>query len=91
MGNQIIRQPDGHFAIFSSNTDTIIVWDATKDEVVEWFVERAAERARQDAQRVIDHVAAGDPRRAYFQFAMTWEEALATDRERGGEAWKHAS
>ena len=71
MGNQIIQQPDGHFAIFSTETDTIIVWDATKDEVVEWFVEQAVERARSDAQRAIDHVAAGDSRRVYFQFAMT--------------------
>ena len=86
MGNQIIKQPDGRFAIFSSITDTIIVWDATADEIVEYFAEQAAERAREDVRRKIEHVAAGEPRRAYFQFAMTWEEALATDREFGGDA-----
>lgn len=30
MGNQIIKQPNGLFAIFSSITDTIIVWDASE-------------------------------------------------------------
>ncbi len=88
MGTQIIQQPNGHFALFSTETDTIIVWDATRDEIVEWFVELAVERARRDAERAIDHVAAGDPRRVYFQFAMTWEEALTKDREHGGEASK---
>lgn len=85
MGRQIIRQPSGLFAVFSSVTDTIILCDATEDEVVEWFAEEAAEDARQNARRKIEHVAAGEPRRAYSQFAMTWDEALKKDREHGGE------
>lgn len=86
MGYQIIRQPSSKFAIFSSITDTIIVWDATEDEIVEYFAEQAAERAREDARRNIAHVAAGNPSKAYYQFAMTWEEALAKDRKHGGNA-----
>ncbi|MCW2901743.1 MAG: hypothetical protein JWO67_4008 [Streptosporangiaceae bacterium] len=86
MGNQIIRQPDGHYAVFSTVTGTIIRWDATKDEIVEWFAEQAAEDARQNVRRKIEHVAAGEARRAYFQFATTWDEALETDRKNGGDA-----
>jgi hypothetical protein len=88
MGSQIIRQPSGKFAIFSSITDTIIVWDATEDEIVEWFAERAAEDAQRDARRLIGHVVAGNPREVYFQFAMTWDEALAKDRKHGGTSWE---
>lgn len=90
MGYQIIRQPgeEETFAILCSYTDTIIVWDASEAEIVEWFVDLAAERARVDAQRTIDHVKAGEPRRAYFQFTKTWERALEIDREHGGEAWQ---
>lgn len=88
MGNQIIKQPNGRFAIFSTITDTIIVWDAAKTEIVEWFAESAAESARRDVRRLIGHVAAGNPRKAYYQFAMTWEEALEEDRKHGGEVWK---
>lgn len=91
MGNQIIKQPDDHYAIFNTNSDTIIVWDATEDEVVEYFVERAAEIARQDVRRTLAQVTSGEPRRAYFQFAMTWDEALSEDREHGGEAWRDFS
>ncbi|MEU4578958.1 hypothetical protein [Nonomuraea sp. NPDC023979] len=88
MGNQIIRQPSGKYAIFSTYTDTIIVWHATEDEIVEYYAEEAAERARETARRLIGHVAAGEPRKAYHQFAMTWEEALAEDRKHHGDAWK---
>lgn len=88
MGNQIIRQPDGLFAVFSTETDTITVYDATEDELVEHFAEEAAERARETVRRTIGHVAAGNPRKVYFQFAMTWEEALKKDRKHGGEAWQ---
>lgn len=91
MGNQIIRQPDGKFAVFNTNTDTIVLWEATKDEVVGWFVEAELaelERRKQHIADMIDQVAAGNARRAYAQFAMTWDEALQRDREHDGEAWR---
>lgn len=91
MGNQIIKQPDGKFAVLNSNTDTIVLWDATKDEVVDWFFQMELadlERRKQQIAEIVDHVAAGNAREAYHQFAMTWDEALASDREHDGEVWK---
>jgi hypothetical protein len=87
VGNRIIKQPDGKYAVFSSGTDTIIFWDATYDEIVEFFVQRAVEVATRDVKQVLDRVAADEPL-PYYQFTMTWEEALEQDREGGGEAWK---
>lgn len=87
MGSQIIKQPDGRFAIFSTFTDTIHVYNATADEIVEHFAEQAAERERLVARKLVEHVAAGNAREAYYQFTMTWEEALADDREHGGDVW----
>lgn len=91
MGYQIIKQPDDtedKFAIFSSFTDTIIVWDATEVEITNWFVEEAAERTRASVRQTLEHVTAGEPRRAYFQFAMTWEQAMQEDRKHDGVAWR---
>lgn len=88
MGRQIIKQPDGKFAIFSSMTDTIIVYDASAAEVIVWFAEEAAQRTRDEVERLIGHVDSGRPQEAYGQFVMTWDEALAEDREHEGEAWK---
>lgn len=91
MGNQIIKQPDGKFAVLNSNTDTIVLWDATKDEVVDWFFQMELadlERRKQRVAEMVDQIAAGNAREVYHQFAMTWSEALASDREHEGEAWK---
>jgi hypothetical protein len=88
VGNQIVRQPDGNYAVFSTGTDTIIVYNATAEEIVEWFVDRAAEDARRQVRNLIEHVAAGNARAAYFQFALSWDEVLDMDREHGGEAWR---
>lgn len=84
MGQQIIQQPDGKLAVFSSITDTFIVVDATPKDLVEWRAEEAAERAREQTRRELDKVLAGDPRGAYFQFALTYEEAVVKNREHGG-------
>jgi len=91
VGNQIIHQPDGKFAVFNTNTDTIVFWDATKDEVVDWFVQlelAALERRKQHIADMIDQVGADNAREVYHQFAMTWDEALDRDREHDGEVWK---
>lgn len=90
MTQQIIRQPDGHYAVFSSVTDTITMYDATADEIVDEFVQREAQRTREHVERILEHVAAGTPDKIYFQFAMTWEQALNMDREHGGDAWREA-
>lgn len=88
MGWQVIKQPDGLLAVRSSETDTLIAWDATRDEVLELFADRAAARLRRDLELIgetVDHVLADEPRKAYYQFAVTWERAVADDREHGGE------
>ncbi len=46
MGSQIIQQPNGQYAIFSTITDTIIMWDADAGDVEEYFVDRAAKQER---------------------------------------------
>lgn len=86
MGNQIIRQPSGTFAIFSTVTGTIVAWDASESDIVAWFTERDA--SEWEVRAALTHVAAGAPEKIYAQFAMTWEEALAEDRRHGGTAWR---
>lgn len=84
MGHQIIRQPDGLYAVFSSFTDTWIISDATREDLIGYYAERAARDARESAGRTIDLVDE-DPRKAYCQFTMTFEEANAESVEHGGE------
>ena len=81
MGQQIIKQPDGKLAVFSSVVDAFLVVDATPEEIIEWRAEEAAQKAREQTQRELAHVLAGEPRKAYYQFTKTWEEASRLDRE----------
>jgi inosine/xanthosine triphosphate pyrophosphatase family protein len=85
MAYQVIKQPDGKLAVFSSYSDTWVCWDGTPDEVVEYFAEKAANDARKSARETVEHVMADQPREAYYQFAMTFAEANARSRHYGGE------
>lgn len=75
MGHQIIKQPDGNLAVWSTGTDSWILYDATRQELLDYYAERAAKRARDDTAQLIDAVEAGRPEEAYYQFAMSFEEA----------------
>lgn len=90
MTYQVIRQPSGDLAIFSTYTDTIVMWDATRDDITGFFVNLAASRANRETEHILDRVLADDPGAVYHQFAKTWTEALEMDREHGGEAHKEA-
>lgn len=87
MGHQIIVQPDGRLAVFSSVVDSWIVMDATPGELADFYAERAAEDARRGTRETLAHVLAGEPRQVYCQFAMTFDEANGESREHGGEFW----
>lgn len=91
MGYQIIRQPDRPgtppmFAVYSSGTDTIVAYDATVDEIINWFIAQAKDTARRQVLRILGHICDGHPELAYYQFTMTWQEALTEDRAHGGRA-----
>lgn len=88
MGHQIIRQPDGKLAVYSSGTDTWIISDATPGDLEDYYAERAAEDARRSTRKTLEHVLAGDPRKVYCQFTMTFDEANEASRESGGAWWQ---
>lgn len=80
MTEQIIRQPDGRLAVFSSVVDAFVVVDATPEELIDYRAEVAALKARERTRAEIDRVLSGQPR-PYHQFTLTWEEASRLDRE----------
>lgn len=80
MGQQIIQQPDGRLAVFSSEVDAFVILDATPEELVEWRAENAADKAREETRAEIQKVLLGEPR-PYYQFTMTWEQAVRMHQE----------
>lgn len=81
MSNQIIKQPNGKWCIWSSVVDAITVYEATEEEIIEEFAEMAAEEVRRTVKWKFDYIKA-NPDSGYFQFTVTFEEALAgSDQE----------
>jgi hypothetical protein len=77
MSHQVIRQPDGRLAVWSTVVDDFVIKDASPGELLDHYAEEAAERARGSAERVVDRVLAGRAQEVYGQFTMTYAEAEA--------------
>jgi len=78
MGWQIIKQPNGRYAVWSTIVDDIIAYDGTKQEIVNLFVKDVVENTTKDVTRMIDRLEEGD--KPYYQFTKTWPEVLADRR-----------
>lgn len=85
MGQQIIKQPDGRLAVWSTVVDDWVIFNATPEELLDYYAEEAAQEARRQTQRALDAVLADDPKQVYYQWAMTFEEAEERRREHHGE------
>jgi hypothetical protein len=85
MGHQIIKQPDGRLAVFSSVVDDWIITDATPAELEDYYAAEAAADARKKVQELCKAVLSGNARKAYYQFTMTFKEACARARDHGDD------
>jgi hypothetical protein len=90
VGYIILADPSapGLFAIFSTHTETIVIWNAPENAVIEWFAQKAAKDAREAIERDLSYIKAGEPEHVYGRPAMTWEQALRQDGRRGGQVSK---
>jgi hypothetical protein len=79
MGQQIIQQPDGKYALWSSVVDAFVLIDATPEEIVEHWLAEEATRLRSRVAEIVQQLNEG--KRPYLQFQMSWPEALKTYRD----------
>ncbi len=47
MGQRYVKQTDGRYAIYSTNSDQLIGWNCTWQDLVDYEVERATKRAKE--------------------------------------------
>ena len=76
MAWQIIKQPDGKYAIWSSVTDSVISYDATRKEIIDEFVTAEVKRVKSSVEAILDKLDRGE--NPYYQFAVSWDEAKET-------------
>lgn len=76
--NQIIKQPNGLWALWSSIVDNFVLTDATEQDLIDYFVEREKEQWTAIIKDKISKLNRGV--KAYWQFTMTYEEAMKRRR-----------
>lgn len=73
MGHQIIKQPNGKFAVWSSGVDDFILIDATPEEIVQDYVEKESERIRKEVADIVTALErGGKPSGMTFDKAVAW-------------------
>ena len=82
MGSQIIKQPNGLYCRFSSISDLIEIWNATPEDLIEHAVNHFRETVSKQINEVIEKLNQEGGGRPYYQFTMTFEEALAETKRR---------
>ena len=72
MANIIIKQPDGLYALYDTISDTLEVWECTRDELIEYVVGKAAVRAQRECEEDIADTDAG----RFASLKPSWEMAV---------------
>ncbi len=76
MGQQIIKQPNGKYCVFSSNIDNLIAYDCDRAEIIGMRVAAYTEEVVKTVTSVCDKLDEG--KNAYSQWTMSYEEMLDT-------------
>jgi len=79
MGRQIVKQPDGKYAIFSTTTDSFKATDLTEEQLRKCLIEYEMESAKRRIDNEINNVKYR--KKPYFQFTMTYEQCLKAHEE----------
>ena len=79
MGKQIIKQPNGLYAIWSSIVDDFIYYDCVREDLIEAFVEEAKKDIERNVDNILEKLRSG--KKPYYQFTKTLEEAIVTVRD----------
>lgn len=79
MGKQIIKQPNGQYCIFSSVVDNVTMYNLTKDEIIEEWVNEAKNDIVERVNGIVSKLENNE--QPYFQFTKSFDEMLETIKE----------
>ena len=83
MGQQIIKQPNGKYCLFSSIVNNVSYYNLTAEEIIDQWTEDAKRAIKRDVMRVIESLEKGE--KPYYQFTMNFEELIDTIKDYHGE------
>jgi hypothetical protein len=73
MGQQVIKQPNGSYAVWSSIVDNFILLNASKEEIVEYYIARESKRVKELVDELVERADNPD---SGNQFTLSYESAL---------------
>ena len=76
MGHQIIKQPDGNYALFSSIVDDFVLIDAEPQDIIDECVSKYRLDMEKKVAETIAALERGE--KPYYQFTMSFDEAVKT-------------
>ena len=79
MANQIIKQPNGKYCVFSSVVDNIISYDMDKQDIIDESVDEYRKEITERVNGIIDSLERGDM--PYYQFTMDHVDMLNKIKE----------
>ena len=72
MARQIIKQPNGKYCLFSSVIDNVIIYDATKEEIIDFLIEEQKDEITMNVNRQIEKLEKGSL--PYSPFRLSYED-----------------
>jgi len=82
MGNQIIKQPNGKFCIFSTIVDSVTFYDMTEQDILDEFAEQSRIEIDKKVKEIIKTLKEGG--KPYYQFTNTYDEMLQIIKTKHG-------
>lgn len=83
MGHQIIKQPNGLFAVFSTIVDNFLVYNKTKEQLKKFYLRMERARINKEIDEIVEKIEKGVS--PYYQFSMTFEQAVEEIQENHGK------
>jgi len=83
MGYQIIQQPNGMLSLWDGIGQGIVIFDADEDEIVDYLIEVHRNLTKANVAATAAKVRKGE--QAYYQFTISWSEALTRMRDCHGK------
>ena len=84
MGHQIMKQPDGKYAVWSTIVDDFILLNASPENIIEMEIEYQRSRIESGVRDIVNKLNEG--LKPYFQFTMSFEEAMEFRNKKGDES-----
>lgn len=72
MAHQIVKQPDGRYAVWSTIVDDFVIENATPKEIADTWAKEEADRVRNRVDEIVAQLDQGG--KPYHQFTKTYGE-----------------